>query len=67
MADDDLNMEYSHCWGPVDSETKNCKSYDGPQETCMTVKSCHTKTNISNFFHTCIDGKQRISSSIGKT
>ncbi len=34
MADDDLGTGCSHCWGPVDSETKNCKSCDGPQENC---------------------------------
>ena len=34
MADDDLNTGCSHCWGPIDSETKNCKSCDGPQENC---------------------------------
>ena len=35
MADDDvINTGCSRCWGAVDSETKNCKSCNGPQETC---------------------------------
>ena len=35
MADDDVtNTGCSRCWGDIDSETKNCKSCNGPQETC---------------------------------
>ncbi len=31
MADDDvINTGCSRCWGPVDSETKNCKSCNDP-------------------------------------
>ena len=47
MADDDvINMGCSRCWGAVDSETKNCKSCNGPRKPA-SVKSCHTRPNIS--------------------